>query len=531
MPLILWDAEYARLSKASARTALAPTDLERLAMAAYLTGRDAESLDVLARAYQAAIDAGDPPRAARVAFWQFFILYGAGELARAAGWTARARRLLDEHRGDCVERGYLLMPAGLQQVADRDLPGAMGTFEDAARVGERFKDADLTALARQGLGRCLITAGRAAEGVALLDEVMVSVTAGELSPPVAGVVYCSVISACFDRFDLKRAHEWTEALRAWCDDQPGLVTYRGSCQIYRAEILRLHGEWPAAMAEAERAADAPAPFGTRAGGESAYQQAEVHRLRGDFPNAEQGYRRAADAGRPPYPGLALLRLSQGQTDAAAAAIRRVIDEPSDRRTRCLLLPAAVEVLLAAGDVVAARRTSDELNTLAAQIDAPALHASAAHASGAVALAAGDHAAALRALRSALAHWRGLGMPYEAARTQVLIGETCRRLGDVEGGRIERDAAAHTFRELGASADLTALDRVDPAHAPPAPGGLTAREIEVLRHMATGKTNRAIAGALDISEKTVARHVSNIFVKLDVSNRSAATAFAFTHKLA
>jgi DNA-binding CsgD family transcriptional regulator len=529
--VIVWEHEYTRLSAANARTVLASADLERLATAAYLTGRDVESLDVYAKAFQLASDRGDTLAAVRAAFWQFFLLYGAGENARAFGWSARARRLLEDSGVDCVERGFLLLPVGLRHVADREIPLALAAFEEAARLGDRFKNVDLICLARQGQGRGLIAIGRLAEGVALLDEVMVSVTAGEPSPMIAGVVYCSVISSCFERFDLKRAQEWTEALRVWCDDQPGLVAYRGSCQIYRAEILRLHGEWPEAIAEAERASEAPAPFGTRAGGESAYQQAEVHRLRGDFATAEQGYRRAADAGRAPYPGLALLRLAQGQVDAAAAAIRRVIGEPSDTRTRCVLLPAAVDVLLAAGDVAAARLASDELNALAAQLNAPVLLASAAHATGAVALASDECAAGLRSLRHALAIWRDLGAPYDAARTQVLIAESCQRLGDAEGGRIERDAAAHTFRDLGASADLAALDRPAPAIEPLVPAGLTLREVEVLRLMATGRTNRAIATALDISEKTVARHVSNIFVKLGVNSRSAATAYAFTHDLA
>ena len=179
-----------------------------------------------------------------------------------------------------------MLPQALEQIAAGDLAGAEATFAAAERIGERFADADLTSLARQGRGRVLVALGRVAEGVALFDEVMVAVTAGEVTPIIAGVVYCSVISACFEMLDIRRAQEWTEALNDWCEAQPGLVPYRGECLAHRAEILRLRGRWPEALDEARRAYDALAAAKRAGQGTAAYALAELHRLRGDIPAAE-----------------------------------------------------------------------------------------------------------------------------------------------------------------------------------------------------------------------------------------------------
>jgi DNA-binding CsgD family transcriptional regulator len=529
-----WGNEYARLTAADGRSALEPTDLERLAMAAYLTGRDSESAGILARAHNAFIGQGNATSAARCAYWIAFMLHTKGDRAHSGGWFARARRLLDEGgQDDCVERGYLLLPVALQHAAEGDIPAAQAAFVEAARIGGRFGDRDLLSLARQGQGRALMGLGEIAGGLALLDEVMVGVTAGELSPIVAGVVYCSVISACFDVFDMRRAQEWTEALDRWCTSQD-LVPYRGQCLVHRAEIMRLHGVWPEAIVEAQRACERLAESSTASPGVGAaafYQLAELHRLRGEFAKAEEAYRRAAEAGRAPYPGLALLRLAQGRTDAAKAAICRVVDEGRDHRARPMLLSACVEILLATGDVPAARRAADQLSAIAAAGDGPFLRGVAAHASGAVLLAEGDARAAVVRLRDALATWREFEAPYEAARAGVLIGLAVRELGDAEGGRMELDAAKRTFEQLGAAPDLARLDELRRNAAPRvADSPLTARELEVLRLVASGRTNRMIADELAISEKTVARHVSNIFTKLDLSSRAAATAYAFQHHL-
>ena len=526
-----WADAHERLSAADQAAPLEPDDLELLAAAAFLVGREDESAEAWARAHQELLARGETERAARCAFWVAFGLLNRGELARGGGWVARGRRVLAGGPTDSAEHGYLRCLAAFQSYMEGETAAARAGFEEAAAAGDRWGEPDLSALSRVGVGRALIKLGQTGPGVALLDEVMAAVEAGELSPILVGDLYCTVIEGCQELFDLRRAQQWTAVLTAWCAGQPDLVPYRGPCLLHRAELLALHGAWPDAMEEARQAsARFLEPTGHLAAGAAAYQQAELHRLRGETSQAEEAYRRASRWGREPQPGLALLRLAQGQAGAAQASIRRVLEEATDRADRCRLLPASVEIALAGGDVAAARAAADELTAAAGQLDAPLLLATATHAQGAVLLGEGDAKAALAALRGAWAAWQELEAPYEAARARALIGLACRALGDQDSAAMELDAARWAFQRLGAAPDLARLESLAGRGPARAVGGLTAREVEVLRLVATGRTNRAIAAELVLSERTVDRHVSNIFTKLGVASRAAATAWAYEHHL-
>lgn len=525
-----WIDAYESLSHADQASALGAEDLELLATSAYMLGRD-DDLSGLERAYHVYLDAGETLRAARCAIWVGMHLSMRGEMGRASGWLGRAQRLVEREGRDCVEQGYLLFPLMFQHEASGNFEAAVATAADAAEIGERFGDADLFALARQDQGILLVRQGRVVEGLRLLDEAMVAVTAGELSPIVSGLVYCGVILGCQDAYELRRAQEWTATLTRWCEQQPDMVSFTGRCLIHRAEIMQLHGAWPDALEEARQAGERCARAMNRtAAAEAFYRQGEVHRLQGRFAAAEEAYREASRNGWEPQPGLALLRLVQGNNDAAAAAIRRVMGESTDMHKRARLLPAYVEIMLAVGDVQEARSACRKLEEISTGYGSGMLGAIAAHARGAVDLAEGDAQAALVALRHAWQVWEELEVPYEAARVRALLGLACRALGDDDTAALELEVARGVFARLGAVADLARVDSLTRRGAPDNICGLTPRELQVLRLVAAGKSNREIASVLVISERTVDRHVSNIFTKLSVSSRAAATAYAYQHQL-
>jgi DNA-binding CsgD family transcriptional regulator len=525
-----WGEACAQLTAADACQPLSPQHLEQLAVAAHCIGKADESTEAWSRAHTGYLQAGDVENAAMAAAWCAFGLVTRGEFTLGSGWLARGQALCDDNELDCPARWFILGQTAAGTMFGGDYAAALDMFEETQRHADRLHDANGMTLSRMGRGQCLTQLGRSHEGLPLLDEVMVAVNTGPVSPLVAGLAYCAAIESCQQILDVRRAQEWTTALTRWCDQQPDLVPYRGNCLVHRAEILTLHGAWPEAYDEAERARDWLADVTGAAAGNAYYRLGELHRLRGEYTDAEAAYREASLRGQETQPGLGLLRLAQGHVDSAAAAIRRALDETTDVIPRAHLLGPQVEVALAANEVRTARAAAAELATIAAQIDVALLRATAMYADGAVTLAEGDAPAALSCLRSAWTRWQEIEAPYHSARVRVLIGEACRALGDEDTAEMEFEAARWAFQELGAAPDLARVQKLSKRPAAAMPGGLTLREAQVLRLIAAGKTNRAIAEELFLSEKTVHRHLSNIFTKLDVSSRSAATAYAFQHNL-
>jgi DNA-binding CsgD family transcriptional regulator len=527
-----WADAFESLSRADQAASLEAEELELLATSAYMLGRDDEHIRALERAHHAHLDAGDTPRAVHCAYWIGHNLMLRGEMGPATGWFGRGQRLLEREERDCAERGYLLIPVLVAHAIAGDHGAAYETATEIAEIGTHFADRDLIAIGVHEQGHALIRQRRFEEGLRLLDEVMVGVTAGELSPIVTGLVYCNTIGFWQSVYELRRAREWTEALTRWCEQQPDMVAHTGVCLVHRAEIMQLQGAWDEALEEARRAGErfAEGVLNERVCGKAYYREGEVHRLRGARSAAEESYREASRRGYEPQPGLALLRLAQGKADAASSAIRRVLDEASQPRARAALLPAYVEVMLAAGEVEAARGACRELETISAAHRSDMLRAMSAQARGTLALAEGDPQTALVALREAWQAWQELETPYEAARVRVLVGLGCRAAGDEDTAAWELDAARGVFDGLGAGPDVARVDSLRGSRHAAAAHGLTQRELQVLRLVARGATNRAIAAELVLSERTIDRHVSNVFAKLRVSSRAAATAYAYEHDL-
>lgn len=519
----VWDRAFDLFKAAQSLSPLCAEDLETYANAAYLTGNFDIAVDARARQHQLHLEDGDIPGAVRAGCWTAFILINSGQPSQAGGWFARSSRLAADMADDAPEQGHLLLLTAFRQVAMEDaFDDAITNARKALELGRVASDEDLIALSLNVSARALIRSGEAEAGLAQLDEAMAAVVSGALSPPVAGTVYCSLIDACDEIVEIRRATEWTDALSRWCERQEGMVAFTGQCLTHRAEVLRHQGELDAAAAAAR---DACARFEGAAemqlSGGAWYQLGEVLRIRGESTGAEGAYRRAAERGHQPHPGLALLWLAQGKIAAAETAMRRLDAEWTGSTRRLRMLPALAEVMLAVGDVDAADRAANELGELAEMFGTDALVAYAAQAGGAVSLAKGLHDQALVSLRTATEMWRSLGVVYEQARSQLLVGQVCRDLGDSETASLEIDAARRAASRIGVS---TLSSKTPNAH------GLTTRELEVLRLVASGLTNREVAEELYISVKTVDRHVASILKKLGVPSRTAATAFAYEHGL-
>jgi DNA-binding NarL/FixJ family response regulator len=525
-----WADAHAALSEAARKGPLGPEDTERLAWTGAYLARDDELLSGLERAQELYVEGSEWERGAYCAFWIGSRLLGLGEPGRASAFFARAEKLVLEVGGPCALEGFLLLPLATRKLLALELEEAEALASRAVDIGERFRDCGLEALAQCLRGRVLLRRGEVERGIAALDVSVLAASAEAAPPIVSGLVLCTAIAHASRVFALDRAREWTNALTRFCDSQPQLVQFNGNCLVHSSEVHQASGDWQRALEDAQRATDvlqkAPVPGGPH--GLALYQQAELRRARGELAEAEELYRAASDEGCEPQPGLALLRLAQGKRELAAVAMRRVLAATTDAQTRLRLLPAGVEIFLGEGKLDEARPLAEELERAAASLQTIALRAMAAHARGSLLLSEGDPEGALSPLRTAFELWQELGAPYLGARVRGELFHACLALGDTDGAELERRAAAAVFERVGARCDLARLEVATVAERP---GGLSAREPTVLKLVAEGKTNKAIAAQLSLSEKTVDRHVSNILAKLDVSSRAGATAYAYRHGLA
>ena len=503
------------------------SDLEAFADAAWWHGQLHEAMQIRTEAY-AAFDAdGDDARAGWAAGRLAIEYFQRGDATIGSGFLMRAQRHAAE-LPEGREHGFLATLESTIALNTGDPQGAADRTVDAIRIAREAGDPELAALAVHCQGLALIALGRVPEGLALLDEAMAGLVAGEVGPFFTGVIYCNLIGTCLSLNDIGRAGQWSDAARDWCATIPPDSPFIGMCRANRAEVARLRGAWAEAEAEATRACEDLLEIQPAIAAAAFLQVGEVKRRRGDLAGADQAYARAHELGDDPQPGLALLRLAQGKAAAARTAVAAALDGPSPAPQRARLLAARVEIALAEGDTEAAGGAAEELASIAREADTPAFTALADTAAGAVALSSGDGAALAR-LRAATTGWRDQRLPYENARARVLYAQALRAVGDEDGASMELRAALATFERLGAAPDMGATAALL-GDGSALPGGLTAREAEVLQLVAAGKTNRDIAVELVISEHTVGRHLQNMYAKLGVSSRAAATAFAFEHSM-
>jgi DNA-binding CsgD family transcriptional regulator len=501
-----------------------------LGQAAYLVGADEQSVVAYGRAYQHFLAGRDPRAALRSAAWASLTLENAQEAVRSRAWAARAEQLAEEHGLDGAEAAWVLAYRAHALLAEQRLNDALATAREGERLGLAAREPDAVVLSRLTIGFAQLIRGRGAEAVRVLDEVMLAVSTDETSPAVVGIAYCLAVAACVRLRDVVRARSWTATLDRWCSARPDLVPYRGACLVHRAQMSTLGGHWAHALGEATAAQEL---LQGQAAGQAAYQLGELHRLMGRDAEAEDAYRRANSLGVQPEPGLSRLRTAQGRAEVAARTLRRLCGEPRPPADRAELLAARVEAELALGDVEAARQIVDELRGITEALASPLLCGLADQAEGAVLLAADRPDAALDVLRRAQQRWSEVELPHAGAQVRVLAGRCLRALGDQDAADLEFEAARECFERLGAAPDLARVDEMATADRradATRPGGLTDREVEVVRLVAAGHTNRAIAGLLCLSEKTVARHLANIYAKLDLPSRAAATAYAYDHGL-
>lgn len=529
-----WSEAHRLLSAAEADD-LSPTELALFADAAWWCCQVEEEIALRQRAFNGFVAAADPLQAAYAA-WLLSVRHGLrGQPVASSGWLQRAHRQL-AGQAECAMHGYLACSEAEQALGEGRATDAAAHSARAVRLGHEHADSALVALGLSWQALGLLSGGDLEGGARSLDEAMASVAAGELDSHFTGWAYCFAIGMCMGVADLRRAGTWAQQAWEWASSLPEPTPYRGLCRVRQVEIMSLRGDLQAAEAEAHRACEEMLAFEPNLAGEAFYVAGEILRRRGDLGGSEAAFERAQELGQDPHPGLALVRLAEGNVEAAAAGLRTA-NQARPPLQLTALLAARVEVALAGHDLRDARAACDELDRVAEEVPTDALVAAAATARGRVRLAEEDAEAALLELRPAVTSWRALDLACEVAETRALVGLAMRELGDGEGAHLELQSAQRALEQVGASAgarrvaDLLAASAAANARPPGTPlESLTARECEVLQLVASGATNRQIAAELVLSEHTVARHLSNIFTKLDVRSRTAATALAFEHGL-
>jgi DNA-binding CsgD family transcriptional regulator len=530
-----WPRARELFGAASARGELQADDLYALSDAAWWLGDNEAVLEACERAYRAYLESEQPRRAALAALDIAAVLFLRGDGSLASGWVSRAGRLL-EGQPEAAEHGYLVYLLEVEGPLGGIASSEHGAFErllaSARRVqeiGRRHGDRTLMAVGTLGEGRALVKVGHVAQGMALLDETLLAALAEELIPAWTGNIYCHLIEAAEEIGDLRRARDWTDALTRWLATMPAAVVFTGICRVHRSRVHQQSGAWDEAEREAARVCAELGGLHVAAAAKAHYQVGEIRRLRGDLAGAEAAYQEAHALGRDPQPGLALLRLSQGRAEVASVSIRTALLAERNRLVRARLLAAQVEIALATGDPDQARAASGELDGIAALYGTCGIEVTARHARGAILLAEGRPHEALPVLRDACRSWSDVDAPYDCARVRLLLVHAYRLLGDEDAAARELEVAVTALERLGAVTDLEVATELRGAREPP--GGLTPREGEVLALVASGRTNKAIARELGLSERTIARHLANTFAKLGVASRTAAAAFAFEHGLA
>ncbi len=525
-----WEAAYRATSSGpppGADQEPAADWLDVLADAAWWLGRLDECIEAREGAYAIYDELGDRRNAGQCAVWLYEHYCFKARPAIAGGWLRRARNALEEE-SESAEYGALRLREAETAHGKGDLEASAEAAREVVVLSRRLRSTDLEAEALQTLARVLIDGGDPVEGLATLDEAMLFAVEGRLRPYSTGKVYCSLISACEALGDIRRAAEWSEATAHWAERHPFAV-FPGLCRVHVASALRARGEWDAAEQQAVRACGELATLNVTNAAAAYAEIGEIRRRIGDLDGAEDAFRTAERLSGQPQSGLALLRLAQGNVDAAVAVIARALEEITwDRLGRARLLPARVQIAIAADDLPGAAAALEELDSIAADFSSPAMVAAALSARGRLQLASDDRSACAT-LRQAADHWSELGVPHELATARMLQGAACRQAGDLDGASASFEAAGALFEHLGAGLDIRDLRDIS-SLVTELPAGLTGREVEVLRLVASGKTNKEIAAKLSLSDKTVARHLSNIFTKIDVTTRSAATAFAFAHHI-